>query len=82
MVVSVQPAVVVAGLELVVAEVAAVAVVLAHAAVARLLGVAGGLVAEGLVAKERKMGVNYNMMPLLRFSFPHETWAIINAVEG
>jgi hypothetical protein len=44
--------VVVAGLELAVAKVAAVAVVLAHAAVARLLGVAGGLVAEGLVAEE------------------------------
>jgi hypothetical protein len=44
--------VVVVGLELVVAEVAVVVVVLAHAAVARLLRVAGGLVAEGLVAEE------------------------------
>jgi hypothetical protein len=49
MVVSVQPVVVVAELELVVAE---VAVVLAHAIIARLLRVAGGLVAEGLVAEE------------------------------
>jgi hypothetical protein len=47
-------------LELVVAEVAEVVVVLAYAAVARLLGVAGGLVAEGLVAEEQKMGVDYN----------------------
>jgi hypothetical protein len=52
--------VVVAELKLVVAEVAEVAVVLAHAAMARLLGVAGELVAEGLVAEEQKMGVNYN----------------------
>jgi hypothetical protein len=44
--------VVVVGLELVVAEVAEVAVILACAAVARWLGVAGGLVAEGLVAEE------------------------------
>jgi hypothetical protein len=36
-------------------------VVLACAAVAKLLGVAGGLVAEGLVAEEQKMGVDYNM---------------------
>jgi hypothetical protein len=59
MVVSVQPAVVAAELKLVVAEVAEVVVVLAHAAVARLLG----------VAEEQKMGVDYNMckilMPLL-----------------
>jgi hypothetical protein len=55
MVVSVQPAVVVAGLELAVAKVARVAVVLAYAAVARQLGVAGGLVAE-----EQKMGVDHN----------------------
>jgi hypothetical protein len=52
MVVSVQPAVVAGELELVVAEVAEVVVVLAHAAVARLLRVAGGLVAEGLMAEE------------------------------
>jgi hypothetical protein len=52
MVVLVQPAVVAAELKLVMAEVAEVAVVLAHAAVAKLLGVAGGLVAEGLVAEE------------------------------
>jgi hypothetical protein len=55
MVVSVQPAVIAAELELMVAEVAEVVVVLACAAVARLLGVAGGLVAE-----EQKMGVDYN----------------------
>jgi hypothetical protein len=52
MVISVQPVVVAAELELVVAKVAEVAVVLAHAVVAKLLGVAGGLVAEGLVAEE------------------------------
>jgi hypothetical protein len=61
MVILVQPAVVAAELELVVAEVAEVVVVLAHAAVARLLGVAGGLVAEGLVAEEQKMRVDYNI---------------------
>jgi hypothetical protein len=31
------------------------------------------VVADELVAKEQKMGVDYNMMPLLRFSFPHKT---------
>jgi hypothetical protein len=62
MVISVQPAVVVAELELV-AELAEVVVVLACAAVARWLGVAGGLVAEGLVAEEQKMGMNYNSGP-------------------
>jgi hypothetical protein len=46
MVVLVQPVVVAGELELVVAEVAEVAVILACAAIARLLGVAGGLVAE------------------------------------
>jgi hypothetical protein len=55
MVVSVQPVVVAAGLELAVAKVAEVAVVMAYAAVAKLLGVAGGL-----VAKEQKIGVDYN----------------------
>jgi hypothetical protein len=59
LVVLVQPAVVVAGLELAVAEMAEVAVVLACVAVAKLLGVAGGLVAE-----EQKMGVNYNIGPV------------------
>jgi hypothetical protein len=59
MVVLVQPVVVVAELELM-AELAEVVVVLAHAAVARWLGVAEGLVAEGLVAEEQKMGVDYN----------------------
>jgi hypothetical protein len=57
LVVSVQPTIIVVELELVVAEVAEV---LAHAAVARLLGVARGLVAEGLVAEEQKIGVDYN----------------------
>jgi hypothetical protein len=61
MVVSVQLVVVAAELELVMAKMAEVAVVLAYAAVARWLGVAGGLVAEGLVAEEQKMGVDYNM---------------------
>jgi hypothetical protein len=51
-VVSVQPAVIAVELELAVAEVAKVVVILARAAVARLLGVAEGLVAEGLVAEE------------------------------
>jgi hypothetical protein len=49
-----------AELELVVAEMAEVAVVLACAAMAKLLGVAEELVAEGVVAEERKMGVDYN----------------------
>jgi hypothetical protein len=53
--------VVVVELELVVAEVAK----MAHAAVAKLLRVAEGLVAEGLVAEEQKMGVDYNISPLL-----------------
>jgi hypothetical protein len=44
--------VVTAELELTMAEVAEVMVILACAAVAKLLGVAGGLVAEGLVAEE------------------------------
>jgi hypothetical protein len=48
MVVLIQPAVVMAELELVVAEVAEMACV----AVAKLLRVAEGLMAEGLVAKE------------------------------
>jgi hypothetical protein len=52
MVVWEQPVVVVAELELAVAEVAAV---VAHAAVAKLLGVVVELVAE-----EQKMGVDYN----------------------
>jgi hypothetical protein len=52
LVVSVQPVVVMMKLEL--------AVVLAHAAMAKLLGVARGLVAEGLVAEEQKIGVDYN----------------------
>jgi hypothetical protein len=39
-------------LELAVAKMAEVVVVLAHVAVARWLGVAGELVAEGLVAEE------------------------------
>jgi hypothetical protein len=50
---SVQPVVVAVELELM--------AVLACAAVARLLGVAGGLVAEGLVVEEQKMGVDCNM---------------------
>jgi hypothetical protein len=41
-----------AELELVVAEVAEVAIVMAHVAIAKLLGVARGLVAEGLMAEE------------------------------
>jgi hypothetical protein len=58
MVVLVQPVVVAAELKLVMAEVAEVAVVLAHVAVAKLLKVAGGLVAE-----EQKMRVDYNTHP-------------------
>jgi hypothetical protein len=47
---------VVVELELVVAKMAD----MACAAVAKLLGVAGGLVAEGLMAEEQKIRVNYN----------------------
>jgi hypothetical protein len=55
MVVLVQPVVVAVELELVVAKVAEMAMVVACVAIAKLLGVAGGL-----VAKEQKMGVDYN----------------------
>jgi hypothetical protein len=49
-----------AELELAVAKVAEVVVVLAHAAIAKLLEVAEELMAKGLVAKEQKMRVDYN----------------------